>query len=151
MIAGGKEICRPPRLVMLSQKRGGFFRYNKGTTLSHLKRGADGATGAQIIFRGLDDPSKLKSIKPTRGVFRFVLFSAVARPPASIMLKASKAPSTMKTGRLSSQAVVLLRYSFGNTAFFSSAICANMSACSVFVAWKRRENGAKRLWMRRIA
>ena len=27
-------------------------------------------TGAQIIFRGLDDSSKLKSIKPRRGFFR---------------------------------------------------------------------------------
>lgn len=32
------------------------------------------ATGAQILFRGLDDASKLKSIKPRRGVFRFVWF-----------------------------------------------------------------------------
>ena len=29
-------------------------------------------TGAQIVFRGLDDASKLKSIKPTRGTFRFI-------------------------------------------------------------------------------
>lgn len=29
-------------------------------------------TGAEITFRGLDTPSKLKSIKPTRGVFRYV-------------------------------------------------------------------------------
>lgn len=31
-------------------------------------------TGAQILFRGLDDASKLKSIKPRRGVFRYVWF-----------------------------------------------------------------------------
>lgn len=31
-------------------------------------------TGAQIVFRGLDDVSKLKSIKPKKGVFRFVWF-----------------------------------------------------------------------------
>ena len=31
-------------------------------------------TGAQIIFRGLDDTSKLKSIKPRHGKFRFVWF-----------------------------------------------------------------------------
>lgn len=29
-------------------------------------------TGAQILFRGLDDAGKLKSIKPRRGVFRYV-------------------------------------------------------------------------------
>ncbi len=29
-------------------------------------------TGQQILFRGLDDASKLKSIKPRKGVFRFV-------------------------------------------------------------------------------
>lgn len=29
-------------------------------------------TGAQIIFRGLDDPSKLKSIRPRKGTFKFV-------------------------------------------------------------------------------
>lgn len=31
-------------------------------------------TGQQIIFRGLDDASKLKSIKPKHGYFRFVWF-----------------------------------------------------------------------------
>ena len=31
-------------------------------------------TGAQIIFRGLDDASKLKSVKPRKGTFRFVWF-----------------------------------------------------------------------------
>lgn len=31
-------------------------------------------TGAQILFRGLDDASKLKSIKPRRGMFRYVWF-----------------------------------------------------------------------------
>lgn len=29
-------------------------------------------TGAQIIFRGLDDPSKIKSIRPRKGTFKFV-------------------------------------------------------------------------------
>ena len=29
-------------------------------------------TGAQILFRGLDDSSKLKSIKPKRGTFRYI-------------------------------------------------------------------------------
>ena len=31
-------------------------------------------TGAQILFRGLDDASKLKSIKPRRGNFRYCWF-----------------------------------------------------------------------------
>lgn len=31
-------------------------------------------TGAQILFRGLDDASKLKSIKPRRGTFRYCWF-----------------------------------------------------------------------------
>lgn len=31
-------------------------------------------TGAQIIFRGLDDSSKLKSIKPRKGIFRYIWF-----------------------------------------------------------------------------
>ena len=31
-------------------------------------------TGAQILFRGLDDASKLKSIKPRHGLFRYVWF-----------------------------------------------------------------------------
>lgn len=31
-------------------------------------------TGAQILFRGLDDASKLKSIKPRRGTFRYAWF-----------------------------------------------------------------------------
>ena len=38
-------------------------------------------TGAQIIFRGLDDPSKLKSIKPTRGVFRYIWFEEFSELP----------------------------------------------------------------------
>lgn len=38
-------------------------------------------TGAQIIFRGLDDPSKLKSIKPRHGVFRFAWFEEFSELP----------------------------------------------------------------------
>lgn len=38
-------------------------------------------TGAQIFFRGLDDPSKLKSIKPTRGVFRYIWFEEFSELP----------------------------------------------------------------------
>ena len=38
-------------------------------------------TGAQIIFRGLDDAAKLKSIKPRRGAFRLVWFEEFAELP----------------------------------------------------------------------
>lgn len=38
-------------------------------------------TGAQIVFRGLDDPLKLKSIKPTRGTFRYVWLEEFAELP----------------------------------------------------------------------
>ena len=38
-------------------------------------------TGAQIIFRGLDDPLKLKSIKPTRGTFRYIWLEEFAELP----------------------------------------------------------------------
>ena len=38
-------------------------------------------TGAQIVFRGLDDPAKLKSIKPRRGTFRFVWLEEFAELP----------------------------------------------------------------------
>lgn len=40
-------------------------------------------TGAQIIFRGLDDASKLKSIKPKRGIFRYVWFEEFAELPGA--------------------------------------------------------------------
>ncbi len=35
-------------------------------------------TGAQILFRGLDDAGKLKSIKPRHGLFRYVWFEEFA-------------------------------------------------------------------------
>lgn len=38
-------------------------------------------TGAQILFRGLDDSSKLKSIKPRRGYFRFVWLEEFSELP----------------------------------------------------------------------
>lgn len=38
-------------------------------------------TGAQIIFRGLDDASKLKSIKPKKGAFRFIWFEEFSELP----------------------------------------------------------------------
>ena len=38
-------------------------------------------TGAQIIFRGLDDSSKLKSIKPRRGYFRYVWLEEFSELP----------------------------------------------------------------------
>ena len=38
-------------------------------------------TGAVILFRGLDDPRKLKSIKPRRGHFRFIWFEEFCELP----------------------------------------------------------------------
>lgn len=38
-------------------------------------------TGAQIIFRGLDDASKLKSIKPKKGTFRYIWFEEFSELP----------------------------------------------------------------------
>jgi PBSX family phage terminase large subunit len=38
-------------------------------------------TGAQIVFRGLDDASKLKSIKPKRGAFRYIWFEEFSELP----------------------------------------------------------------------
>lgn len=38
-------------------------------------------TRAQIIFRGLDDSSKLKSIKPKKGIFRYVWFEEFSELP----------------------------------------------------------------------
>jgi len=38
-------------------------------------------TGAQILFRGLDDASKLKSIKPRRGYFRYVWLEEFSELP----------------------------------------------------------------------
>lgn len=44
-------------------------------------------TGAQILFRGLDDASKLKSVKPRKGVFRFVWFEEFSELPGPNMLR----------------------------------------------------------------
>lgn len=44
-------------------------------------------TGAQIIFRGLDDASKLKSIKPIRGVFRYIWFEEFSELPGPNFLR----------------------------------------------------------------
>ena len=38
-------------------------------------------TGQQIVFRGLDDSSKLKSIKPRRGYFRFIWLEEFSELP----------------------------------------------------------------------
>ena len=38
-------------------------------------------TGAQIVFRGLDDSGKLKSIKPRRGFFRFIWLEEFSELP----------------------------------------------------------------------
>lgn len=44
-------------------------------------------TGAQILFRGLDDASKLKSIKPTKGTFRFIWFEEFSELPGPNFLR----------------------------------------------------------------
>ncbi len=44
-------------------------------------------TGAQIIFRGLDDASKLKSIKPQKGTFRFVWFEEFSEISGELLLR----------------------------------------------------------------
>lgn len=44
-------------------------------------------TGAQILFRGLDDPSKLKSIKPQKGYFRFVWLEEFSEIPGPNFLR----------------------------------------------------------------
>ncbi len=38
-------------------------------------------TGASVVFRGLDDASKLKSIKPQKGVFRYIWFEEFSELP----------------------------------------------------------------------
>lgn len=43
--------------------------------------------GAQIIFRGLDDPLKLKSIKPKQGSFAFIWFEEFSELPGELMLR----------------------------------------------------------------
>lgn len=44
-------------------------------------------TGAQIVFRGLDDYSKLKSIRPKRGAFRFIWVEEMSELPGSNFLR----------------------------------------------------------------
>ena len=44
-------------------------------------------TGATVIFRGLDDPQKLKSVKPTRGIFKFVWFEEFSELPGPNFLR----------------------------------------------------------------
>lgn len=44
-------------------------------------------TGAQIVFRGLDDPSKLKSIKPARGIFRYIWIEEMSELPGPNFLR----------------------------------------------------------------
>lgn len=44
-------------------------------------------TGAQIIFRGLDDASKLKSIKPAKGIFRFCWLEEFSELPGPNFLR----------------------------------------------------------------
>ena len=44
-------------------------------------------TGAQIVFRGLDDSSKLKSIRPKRGAFRLIWLEEMSELPGSNFLR----------------------------------------------------------------
>lgn len=44
-------------------------------------------TGAQIIFRGLDDPLKLKSIKPKKGSFSFIWFEEFSEIDGELLLR----------------------------------------------------------------
>ena len=44
-------------------------------------------TGAQITFRGLDDPAKIKSIKPRRGVYRYVWFEEFSELPGENFMR----------------------------------------------------------------
>ena len=44
-------------------------------------------TGAQIIFRGLDDAGKLKSIKPQKGVFKYIWFEEFSELPGPNFLR----------------------------------------------------------------
>ena len=44
-------------------------------------------TGQQIIFRGLDDPLKMKSIKPRRGFFKYVWFEEFSELPGPNMVR----------------------------------------------------------------
>ena len=44
-------------------------------------------TGAQIVFRGLDDPGKLKSIKPRRGRFRYIWLEEFSELPGENFMR----------------------------------------------------------------
>lgn len=54
-------------------------------------------TGAQIIFRGLDDSSKLKSIKPTKGRFKYIWFEEFSELPGENTMR-SVLQSVMRGG-----------------------------------------------------
>lgn len=44
-------------------------------------------TGAQILFRGLDDPLKLKSIKPKKGSFKYIWFEEFSEIEGETLLR----------------------------------------------------------------
>lgn len=54
-------------------------------------------TGAQITFRGLDDASKLKSIKPKKGIFKYIWFEEFSELPGPNFLR-SVQQSVMRGG-----------------------------------------------------
>lgn len=55
-------------------------------------------TGAQILFRGLDDHSKLKSIKPRQGFFRYIWFEEFSELPGPNFTR-SVLQSVMRGGK----------------------------------------------------
>jgi PBSX family phage terminase large subunit len=62
--------------------------------VSHLWRGSVSPlaytfipTGQQIVFRGLDDAGKLKSIKPRHGIFKFVWFEEFSELTGANMVR----------------------------------------------------------------
>lgn len=54
-------------------------------------------TGAQILFRGLDDATKLKSIKPRKGTFKYIWFEEFCELPGPNFLR-SVQQSVMRGG-----------------------------------------------------
>lgn len=54
-------------------------------------------TGQTIVYRGLDDASKLKSIKPKKGYFSFIWFEEFSEIPGELLLR-SVQQSVMRGG-----------------------------------------------------
>lgn len=54
-------------------------------------------TGQTIVYRGLDDASKLKSIKPKKGYFSFIWFEEFSEIPGELLLRSAQ-QSVMRGG-----------------------------------------------------